>query len=84
MGNTHATENKWASRRDRIREILFWSVTKSKKMDVENGAIIKQYKILSAIGKGGMREVYLAEDINLDRKVAFFSIFFPFASLQNR
>jgi eukaryotic-like serine/threonine-protein kinase len=40
----------------------------------ENPAIIgkqiNQFKILSLLGKGGMGEVYLAEDTRLDRKVA--------------
>jgi eukaryotic-like serine/threonine-protein kinase len=39
-------------------------------MDLENGTIINQYKILSSIGKGGMGEVFLALDTKLDRKVA--------------
>jgi serine/threonine protein kinase len=36
----------------------------------ENGQHISHYKILSAIGAGGMGEVYLAEDSKLDRRVA--------------
>jgi serine/threonine protein kinase len=36
----------------------------------ENGQQIGHYKILSAIGAGGMGEVFLAEDTRLDRKVA--------------
>jgi eukaryotic-like serine/threonine-protein kinase len=39
-------------------------------MKIENGSVINQYKIISAIGKGGMGEVYLAQDTRLDRKVA--------------
>src|SRR5688500_3364289 len=35
-----------------------------------NGQYIGRYQILSAIGAGGMGEVYLAEDTRLDRKVA--------------
>ncbi len=37
---------------------------------MENGSIINQYKIISAIGKGGMGEVFLAQDTKLNRKVA--------------
>jgi serine/threonine protein kinase len=36
----------------------------------ENGQQIGHYKILSALGAGGMGEVFLAEDTRLDRKVA--------------
>ncbi len=39
-------------------------------MNIETGTIINQYKIISAIGKGGMGEVFLAHDTKLDRKVA--------------
>jgi serine/threonine protein kinase len=39
---------------------------KNKKMNLENGTIINQYKIISAIGKGGMGEVYLADDTRLE------------------
>ncbi len=34
------------------------------------GKAVNQYKILSLIGKGGMGEVYLAQDTRLDRRVA--------------
>ncbi len=37
---------------------------------METGTIINQYKILSPIGKGGMGEVFLAEDTKLNRKAA--------------
>ena len=39
-------------------------------MALQNGTIINQYKIISAIGKGGMGEVFLAEDTKLKRQVA--------------
>lgn len=34
------------------------------------GSLIGSYKILSSLGKGGMGQVYLAEDTRLDRNVA--------------
>jgi serine/threonine protein kinase len=37
---------------------------------MQKGEIIGNYKIISEIGKGGMGEVYLAEDTKLNRKVA--------------
>ena len=39
-------------------------------MALQNGTILNQYKIISAIGKGGMGEVFLTEDTKLKRQVA--------------
>ncbi len=39
-------------------------------MNLAEGSIINQYKIISSIGKGGMGEVFLAQDTKLDRQVA--------------
>ena len=36
----------------------------------KSGENISHYKIISAIGAGGMGEVYLAEDTKLDRQIA--------------
>lgn len=37
---------------------------------METGTTINQYKVISAIGAGGMGEVYLAQDTRLERQVA--------------
>ena len=39
-------------------------------MNISPGTLIKHYEVLSALGAGGMGEVYLAEDKQLGRKVA--------------
>src|SRR2546422_10842034 len=39
-------------------------------MTIAAGTILGRYEIRSKIGQGGMGEVYLAQDTNLDRKVA--------------
>jgi eukaryotic-like serine/threonine-protein kinase len=39
-------------------------------MKVDKGALLGHYEIVAALGKGGMGEVYLAQDTRLDRRVA--------------
>ena len=39
-------------------------------MNIEAGTFINHYKIISALGAGGMGEVYLAQDTKLERQVA--------------
>ncbi|HYJ92136.1 MAG TPA: protein kinase, partial [Pyrinomonadaceae bacterium] len=46
------------------------SVEKRNSWRLESGYKLSHYKILEPIGSGGMGEVYLAEDVNLDRHVA--------------
>ena len=38
--------------------------------ELENNTILSHYRIVSPIGKGGMGEVFLAQDTRLDRRVA--------------
>ena len=39
-------------------------------MTVDKGTRLGHYEIVAALGKGGMGEVYLAQDTRLDRRVA--------------
>ncbi len=39
-------------------------------MRIEPGLQIRDYRIISALGKGGMGEVWLAEDVHIQRKLA--------------
>ena len=43
-------------------------------MPIAAGTRFERYEILRPLGKGGMGEVYLAEDTRLHRKVAFDSL----------
>ncbi len=37
---------------------------------MQAGALLSHYKIIRMLGKGGMGEVYLAEDTRLQRQIA--------------
>jgi len=39
-------------------------------MELRSGTTIRDYRLISRLGEGGMGEVWLAEDINIERKIA--------------
>src|SRR6266566_3439603 len=53
-------------------------------MSLSVGTRLGRYEIRSQLGKGGMGEVYLAEDTKLNRKVAIKILPFEVASDQER
>src|SRR6266480_2532519 len=53
-------------------------------MSIEPGVRLGRYEIRSKIGAGGMGEVYLAQDTELDRKVALKILPAEVASNQDR
>jgi len=53
-----------------VREVSPPSFDFDNRMTIESGTQLGRYEIRSAIGAGGMGEVYLARDIKLERQVA--------------
>lgn len=53
-------------------------------MQLKPNTLISHFKILSEIGKGGMGEVFLAEDTKLNRKVAVKTLPAEFAADKER
>ena len=51
---------------------------------ISEGVKISHYKVLHSVGSGGMGEVYLAEDLNLERKVALKVLLPDFANDNER
>jgi serine/threonine protein kinase/dipeptidyl aminopeptidase/acylaminoacyl peptidase len=51
-------------------EVAAESLLAGEEMDSMTGRLVGHYRILELLGRGGMGEIYLAEDTKLDRKVA--------------
>src|SRR6476619_6067908 len=51
---------------------------------ISEGVKISNYKVLHSVGSGGMGGVYLAEDLNLERKVALKVLLPDFANDNER
>ena len=46
------------------------AILAEKRAELATGDVVENYKVLSMLGEGGMGEVYLAEDLKLERRVA--------------
>jgi eukaryotic-like serine/threonine-protein kinase len=59
-----------ATCRSILKPFVFVQIVRSTKMDIAAGTRLGRYEIRSLLGKGGMGEVYLAQDTKLERIVA--------------